>query len=758
MPREYSENYPIEGVKAPKSEQHKKPWVVYSDRGDHAAFVNPGGKIKSAEVAFAEPFLVIGTKGEYLELIKYKAENIKNNRFDERKKAEYVGWIHRSRLLLSPTSITDIRSGLKDKKITAITDSIAIMQPKRFFKEADSVHLSHTPNLSDTSGCIGLHEIVYLLKRSADGANSLISRTPDINTEQAKEQIVGWIPNVMLQHIGNQLFARTSLTDGLQQPSTLQYSPVLRAHNTDSTVVFDSGLCLPVIDKSDNKVYNIEGEAISYRQGIQLKSDLTRINVLFAIESATKLSQQYPILLNVIQNLRTLFVSAEYRFGAVVAVGDKLERIDLTADYTLLADSLTSFANQIAKSKKPALRPWSALNGSLGMLKNRGRETNLIIVIGDKGDAQSEFAPIEMSQKLSTLNCRLLGIQLYASEENSYNNFVLQLGSMIDEYASYRTKEKRRIILFADQACQANLFRELDRNFYTLDYPLASMSQGGIVFPEKGELIPAEMLSPVIDSLLTQIRSDNALLSHSIDRAFLTVGNTKDKYEVALIRKFGLSTTGLNQDFKQLYDGKSPVWYDARQKVTMPDSLMQYRLLLSESELERLKTSLEALSAKEVDVKDLSKKRSKKSKDLCQYLEQLEQMSGNQIQEESATQDSVKMDTVYVSTRKVRRHLRNFYLSELSQCRICRKSKKQLKRSTLSQAHEQIFGAPSNSPLLDRISVGELKRKNKVSDKDLEHLILYFKARKEEIDQKCNDQKITSSVHSYYYIDTELLP
>lgn len=757
-PREYSENYPIEGIKAPKSEEHKKPWIVYSDRVDNAAFVNPGGKIKSAEVSFADPFLVIDTKGAYLELIKYKAENIKNNRLNERKKAEYVGWMHRSRLLLSPTSITDIRSGLKDKMITAITDSIAIMQSKRFFKEADSVQLSHAPNLSDTSGCIGLHEIVYRLKSSADGANSLISRTPDINTEKAKEQIVGWIPNVMLQNIGRQLFVRTWLPAGFQQPAILKYSPVLRAHNTDSTVVFNSGVCLPIIDKSNNKVYNIDGEAISYHQGIQIKSDLTHINVLFAIESATKLAEQYPILLNVIQNLRTLFVSAEYRFGAVVAVGNKLEKIDLTTDYTLLADSLTSFANQIAKSEKNVLKPWSALDGSVAMLENCGRETNLIIVIGDKGDTQNESAPSGIVQKLSTLNCRLLGIQLYASEENRYNNFVLQLSSMIDEYAAYRTKEKRRIILFADQTCRANTFRELNHNFYTLNYPLESMSQGGIVFPEKGELLQAEMLSPAIDSLLTQIRADNTLLSHRIDSAFLTVGNTKDKYDTTLMRKFGLPTAALNKDFKKLYDGKSPVWYNSRSKVTMPNSLIQYRLLLSDPELERLKTSLEALSAKEVDVKDLSKKRVKKSKDLCKYLELMEQLPDDQIQEVAATQDSVKMDTVYVSTRKVRRHLRNFYLSEVNQCRICRKSNKQLKRSMLSQAHEQIFGAPSNSPLLDHVSVGELKSKKKISDRELEQLILYFKARKEEIDQKCNDQKITSSANSYYYIDTELLP
>lgn len=758
-PREYSENYPIEGIKAPKGEQHKKAWVVYSDRSGGAAFVNPGGKIQSRDIDFGDAFLVIAQKRGYLQLIKYKAENVKNNNLSERKKAEYVGWVHNSRLLLSPTSVTDIRSGLKDKMITAIVDTIAIMQSDRFFKEADSVRVFSTPNLSDTSGCVGLHEIIYVLKRSVDGENSLISRSPDIDADKAKEQIVGWIPNVMLENIGRQLFVQSRLADGLPQPATLKYSPLIRAHHTDdSMVAFTSGVCMPVIDKSENRVYNIDGEPISYHQGGEIKSDLTHINVLFAIESSTKLAQQYPILLNVIQNLRTLFVSAEYRFGAVVDVGYKLERVNLTTDYTLLADSLTALANQVVNDEKNVVKPWSALAGSVEMVRNYGSQTNLIIVIGDKGDAQTESAPVELAKRLSALNCRLIGIQLYASQENIYNNFVLQLSSLIDEYAAYRTKEKRRITLFADQTCRDNVFRELSRNFYALNYPLASMSQGGVIFPEKGELIQAEVISPAIDSVLTQIRADNMLLSSSIENAFFTVGNTKDKYDSSLTEKLKLPTTALNTDFKKLYDGKWPVWYDVRQRITMPDSMMQYKLMLSDMELERLKTSLEALCAKEVDVKDTSKKKSQKSKNLCKYLEKMEQMTDYQMQALAAMQDSVEMNTVYVSTRKVRKHLYKLYMSELTQCRVCRKSNRQLKQGTLSQAHEQIFGAPSNSPLLGGILVGELKRSKMLPDNELEQLILYFKARKEEIDQKCNDQKITSSAHSYYYIDTELLP
>ena len=127
LPREYSENYSIEGIKAPRSAAHRKPWIVYSDRVENAAYVNPGGRVKSAEVGLLDTFLVIKTKGDYLRLIKYNPTNIKHNRMTQRKKAEYVGWMHRSRLILSPSSITDVQSGLHDKFIVLFSIFLRFM-------------------------------------------------------------------------------------------------------------------------------------------------------------------------------------------------------------------------------------------------------------------------------------------------------------------------------------------------------------------------------------------------------------------------------------------------------------------------------------------------------------------------------------------------------------------------------------------------------------------------------------------------------
>lgn len=69
-------------------------------------------------------------------------------------------------------------------------------------------------------------------------------------------------------------------------------------------------------------------------------------------------------------------------------------------------------------------------------------------------------------------------------------------------------------------------------NFLMLDYPYASMTQGGFLFPEKGETLPMELFAGAVDSIVTQIKADHQLLSESIDRAFATVGNGKDRLDV----------------------------------------------------------------------------------------------------------------------------------------------------------------------------------------------------------------------------------
>lgn len=761
LPREYSENYQIPGIKAPKNEVHKRPWIVYSDREVNSNYVNPGGRLKSEGSAFKEPFLVIGHKGDFLRLIRYKPDHIRNNRFTGRKKAEYVGWMHSSRLILSPSSVTDIQSGQHDKLLTAVTDTSSVLHPEAYFVTADSLKVFGDPRLEKQTAAIGMNEIVFALKYSSDGRGVLISRTTDITVDKAGEQIVGWIPEVMLGNIGRKVFVKTGLPGAFQQPDILAYSPVIRPYSTDSTYTFCSGAFAPLIDKSLNFVYNIDGQPVSYSEGRAIKHRLQNINLLFAMESGTKQAEQFPMLLNAIQNLQPLFESPDdnyrYRFGAAISLGGKIVTIPLTSDYQSLTNGMSRIASVMRESCRDSLPAWSALKMSLDLLDDRQQSTNLIVSVGETGSLRDEaINPIVAALKKK--NCRLLGWQLYAADSDNFNNFVLQLGDMIDAYAGSQVVDKRKMLFYADQFCRSNLLRDAGNNFFMLDYPYASMTQGGFLFPEKGETLSPELFTGAVDSIMSQIRADNRLLSESIDRAFATIGNDKDMFDTLFIASFGLPQgTKPGKKFKRIFASGSPAWYTESERVSVPDSLVDYQLLLSEVELEQLKGQLETLCRLEVDVKNSGIPRKGSTKNLCRYLQETEHLSDKELASLHAETAS-PVDTVYVSTRKIRRHLYKFYMHELNECCICRFSRKELKRFSLARAHRRIFGLPSNNPLLEGITLKELKKRKKLSDANLAALIIYFKQSKDKFEEPHSVKQVFSGNQAYYYIDSKILP
>lgn len=758
LPGIYSANYPVPGIKAPKNEAQKKPWIVYSDRAGNAAYVNPGGRVKSADAAFREPFLVIGRKGDYLQLIKYKPENIKNNRLAERKKAEYAGWMHTSRLILSPSSVTDIRSGLHDKLLTAITDTSSVLHPGAYFATADSLKVFGDPGFEKQTATVGMNEIVFALKYSPDGRGVLVSRATGITPDKAGEQIVGWIPRVMLGNIGRQVFAKTGLPGTFPQPDALAFSPVMHPRHDSSACTFNSGAFAPLIDKSANFVYNIDGQPLGYSEGQAIKQGLQNINLLFAIESGSKQAEQFPVLLNAIQNLRLLFEAGDdgfrYRFGAAVSLGGKVVTVPLTPGYQSLTDGLTAIAAAMKESGDDPLPAWSALKKALDLLDGQEQATSLIISVGETGALHGE-AIVPVITALKKKNCRLLGWQLYATDSDNFNNFVLQLGDMIEAYAGSRVTDKRKMILYADQFRDGNLLRDAGNNFFLLDYPERSMTQGGFLFPEKGKTLRPELFAGAIDTLLSQIRADNRLLGESIDRAFATVGNDRDRFDTLFAAAFGLPQgTMPGKEFKKIFAAGPPAWYKPSEQISIPDSLLQYQLLLSEPELERLKAQLETLCAMEIDVKNSGKPRKGKTQKLSRYLRKTAHLSDRELTAgQPAMQTSA--DTVYVSTRKIRRHLCKFYKQELSGRRMKRKEMKGL---TLARAHRRIFGVPSNDPLLEGITLKELKKKKVLSDRQLDLLVQYFKKVKEEMDAKAAEKQIPMGSRNYYYIDAKLLP
>ena len=794
-PREFSMNYCGEPYIAPRNEYTKESWIVFSDRDNNLSYRNPGGKVKFKDVDFLQPFFVIKEKGDYLCLVKYDPEIVENNIFrskiKDRKKAEYYGWMHKSRLLLTKQSVTDIATGFKNKQVGIITDSTTVNEPKLYFVQ-DSLRIFKDPNLSNENGKIPLYEILYTLKLSQDRKKTLVARKTIVSPDNVQTDILGWVHTSLIQDFGqllhvnfnsipsdslyfkensknNSLIVSEWLKDeskgiSVRNPA-LKYSPVMSYCEINSGVSFKTGIPLPVVDQRDNYVFNVNGNKIMYTRFKELEKELRKLNVVFVFEGQQQVFENYPSVVSAIQNLQLLFEDENdifrYKFGAVwayrtkntTASGPTVRSIDLTESYTEIIDSLITMADYM-KSYEPIelQQTWYGLRRAVSMVEPHRDETNILVVIGETGP--TEWADSLLIRRIANANCRILGYQMHSIEENPGNNFVLQIVNMIDEYTKIESIAKREKIVYIDQLRQNYHFRESSKNVYALDFPDKSMMQGWVLFPEKHINLPLEILTGSMDTLISEVKWDNNNLVNSLYKAFATVGNHLFKYDSLLVdyNNWDDSKRLLNKDIPKVFQEQLPAWYLPAEKVSVSDSIhefINYHLLLSEEELAKLLQFMNNICANEVDYKYKGGNK-QKIRMPCNCPDDDEY-------EMPPVQTDSKGNPIYMNTRNIRKKLQISYVSELRTCKPCGYGT--LKELTLSEAQRIITGCPTFHPFLKMNTIKTIGKKKQLSDKTLDELITYFKRKRDRLDRYLrNPDKFVSNGQTYYWISDNLLP
>lgn len=214
---------------------------------------------------------------------------------------------------------------------------------------------------------------------------------------------------------------------------------------------------------------------------------------MFVLEGKDKAIEQFPAVVNAIQGLQSQLANDEsfsFKFGAVLTFNEPDSQEDpickLTPDYMEFLDFLSDKARNAEKLKPVYGRfgSWSGVRTGVELFNKCRDESNVLVVVGDKG-FNSEWADSILVDRLVENNCRLLGFQLYGGEPDNFNNFVLQIGNMIDCSAPRISRKKRELIVYPEQLRNGNEYAEVNHNTYCLDFPNRSMTQGWLVFPQK---------------------------------------------------------------------------------------------------------------------------------------------------------------------------------------------------------------------------------------------------------------------------------
>lgn len=795
IPREYSLNYCGGEIKAPKTDINKEPWIVYSDRDKNQSLINAGGKVKSKDVDYLDPFLVIGQKGEYLKLIKYTPDILKNGKL-EYKKAEYYGWMHKSKLLLNQQSVTDISTGRKNKMLVVFTDTTFINEPEKYFVN-DSIRVYKDIEYKSQSGVISPYSVIYQLKQSEDGTMTLIAKDPYIKPDEVNENVLGWVDNSLIKDIGTGLHIdlknlpkdtrefyinrneKISLTDDMtdiedmltEKYKTIKYNPVSSYSIQNSLNAFKTRMVLPIFDYSNNYIFNVNGNPISHRKFRSIGKGLRNINISFVFDGGEQTISQFSKVINALQNLQPLFEQSDdvysYRFNAVMNFDEsgKILRpvnTEFTNDYIQLINYLSNKANQKNKLQdiKLARNSWSALRRSVDLFDKQEASTNLIVLIGDKRLTNNSI-DTALVNKVVRNNCRIIGFQVFAGEGDDYNNFVLDIEDLINSYAKGMVKSKQEILVSPEQIRRKNNYTHAEKktNGYRLDFPDNSITQGALFFPKKNESLPMEVLTNNIDTILQQIKKDNKDVSEYLSKAFQSVGNNRTKLDSLFVKNYKVDTLGVNR--KKLFTSftnEIPGWYMPSKIVVLTDSVnrvQDYHLMLSELEMTELKEFITSLSEKEVDYINKQERREALKDKRCDCPE-------DDLFTELEKDDVLRYDSLnitpaktYLNTKKVRKHLRRVLLDRIQYCKLCKDEGGNLKSLTLAEAQYRITGCPTSNLELNSIKIKDLKKKKRVSDEALDELVSYYKKMKKELDKA---EQFESNGQVYYWVNRRLLP
>ena len=743
VPRKHSENYNHPNVKSLRSEANQRAWVVYSDRAGQSTTIKPGGTLAHTELQFMEPLLVIGRRGNDYKLIKYDPAVLDNERLTNRSAVEYVGWLHKDRLLLFDNALTEIRNNIKLKKLTAITDGSLLLEPARHFA-SDSLVLHSRPNLEEPCGTTGLNEIVYALKYAENDTRVLVAPKTRLHPAELEGMPVGWIDASLAAPFGQRLMLvrPPMVVDSIgtwrgeryrhlhQTVSPVALSPVLYANRVDSVLLFRTLDAVPVIDPSDNQVYNVDAGVITHSESNAIAARLRDIHVVFAFDPTPRVVELFPMISNAMQNMKAVFDSSpegiNHRFGAVI--GQTV--LPFTGDYLSFSDRVIETSREIAATET---NPEQTLALAAALAGKHPQATNIVVLVGEQTDSL-EPPSQALLDKIIDNNCRLLSFQVYAENDDAYNNFVLHASAIVEAYAEIVKTTKRQLIVYPDQLRSENRYVENAKNAYALDFPAHSMTQGMVIFPEKGRYAELQLLTDGVDSLVRQVEADNLTLIASLHRAFSQVGSHRNRYDDRFAEHVEGIAAGerLSGELKQVFPQTAPLWTSVTNRVFTPiDSLHLdgFRLLLTEQELADVLGFVEKLSAVPLDLKGQTRADPNKARRVSRVRRALRgvPVDAQPRVGHSATDTTARRE--YVQTGRSRRHLHRTYMRSLKGC-VIQGRKRHL---SLARAQEYITTAPTANPELNRIAIKDLRRKQVLTHEQLDELIQYFGARKESI-------------------------
>ncbi|WP_354355944.1 type VI secretion system protein TssR domain-containing protein [Pedobacter sp. UYP30] len=549
------------------------PWIVFSDRDENYTYTSPGGSLVMKKIHFMEPFYVSKEKDGYLKLVKYQAGMVLGRKLKNKKAAESYGWVSRSKVLLWQSAFVNPQSRYPSKAVTVISGKGPLTMPKFYYDNTDSVYVYNSPKLDKQKAKVALNGLVYVYKKSADGRTVLIGSQSQLLADSASRSVYGWIPADAVHSWGDRLYissllksysaddsAAVTINKNLKisvQSATnssgfafdplidrdkplLLSIPVISAKDANyKSGDLSLGIAKDVYDKSNNRILNIKGGYISYKEYLSLRRNSHKINLVYVVDGGNAMRTYFAGLTSSIQSFENIFTpyrrkniiqygSVVYRNNSGCAVGGIVKQ-PFSGDYR----DLTRFLDKQSKISSACYggvtsQPvFEGIQAALSMFKNHPGETNLIVLVGSTGneDVASSYLA-NLASDVASVNARILAVQVFSDYNPLYNNFVIQSRKLVSQSAALLAENKKSIMVSGEGLSDVQQYNTslTDSVSFYLDYPKNSLIQGGVIFPPKGVVKTNKTIEESLSRFMKETDFDINSQISLLDSAFRLTG------------------------------------------------------------------------------------------------------------------------------------------------------------------------------------------------------------------------------------------
>jgi len=643
------ETYNFHGDEEPENlKKNKDYYIVFSDRSENTTFGDAYAQKRNPAQPFLKPFFVLDEKNDYLELVTYDPSLLGKPdgmlsvlyrgkyTFSDSKSAEYIGWIHKNRLLHYSQAETSHLNYRPVRYVLGIRKLSTLFNVDKFIVD-EQVKLYMDPDFKrESDKKLKLNQIVYLYKENERQTAVLVSNQSQISDADSAERIMGWVSKDLLNYVGqHQVFSTDSLDSIVfYQPSYLRQKIALSRKEIGSSIIFNTEKNTPmnvreedtvdvmvptsVWDHSQNTLTNVEGDELLISKIEEIEKQSKHINFHFIFDSSDEAKLKQIKLMASLQRIWLQYAENEeysdYKFTFSTSSYGTNE-FYFYRPTTSFPDWI-EYINKVLLSDPSAYRTMvndvgieRCFNLVLASSDSIDFSTNIVMVSGMKAFTRmSAKTKSHLTKRLAQVSSRLVFFQLANSSEDAYQEFILQskdlLGRVALEYADFI----KSFTVDNHLVKEKNIFKSIpsEDNLYVYDSPEASNYQGGIGFSKmNSELVPTSV-DLVLDSVIAHTLKTNKIYLESLDEYNSKLGFLRSRPSRYIAKIVDQDSTYQDQ-INLLPRNSLDETYNRYDRVRISENDLVTAYLLSEAELQLLidnYKSLIPLFSNEVTKKD----------------------------------------------------------------------------------------------------------------------------------------------------------